>query len=261
MNNETEQLAGKVAVVTGASTQKGIGNAIAKRFAQAGAAVFLVAEGTAAQLETARVECRNYPAAGRIEYGIFDLAVRGAAEQMIQAAVGLFGRVDILVNNAGIRAPYDFGDYSHDVFDKVIAVNLAAPFFASQAVLPHMRKQGGGRIINIASQMAKVTYTKRGLYGLTKAALVHLTKSIAYEVGHEGIMVNSISPGPINTQFTIDRVAREPEEAQRRLKTYVPCGRLGEPEEIADVALFLATTQATFLQGEDICVDGGYTTH
>ena len=255
------QLTGKVAVVTGASTERGIGNAIAKRFAQAGASVFLVAEGTPEQLQTAQEECGSYSEAGRVEYGIFDLSERGSAEQMIEEAARLFGRIDILVNNAGIRAAYDFGDYSRDAFDKVIAVNLAAPFFASQAVLPIMRRQGGGRIIHIASQLERVTYAKRALYGLTKAALVHLTKSMAYELGREGIVVNSISPGPVKTQFIIDRMATQPEEAERRLKTYLPIGRLGEPWEIAELAFFLATTPATYLQGEDICIDGGYTSH
>ena len=255
------QLTGKVAIVTGSSSEKGIGGAIARRYAREGASVFLVADGTREQLEKAQQECRSYPDAGRVEYGIFDLSQRGAAELMIEDAVRRFGRVDILVNNAGIRAAHDFGDYTRDVFDRVIAVNLAAPFFASQAVVPVMRGQGGGRIINIASQLARVTYAKRALYGLTKAALVHLTKSMAYELARDGIMVNSISPGPVKTQFIIDRDAADPEAAQRRVKTYVPAGRLGEPWEIAEVALFLAATPATFLQGEDICIDGGYTAH
>jgi NAD(P)-dependent dehydrogenase (short-subunit alcohol dehydrogenase family) len=255
------QLTGKVAVITGASTERGIGNAIARRFAREGASVFLVAEGTVEQLKKARDECRSYAEAGRIDYGVFDLSESGAAERMIEEAARRFARIDVLVNNAGIRAPYHFGEYTRTMFDRVVGVNLAAPFFASQAVLPIMRRQGGGRIIHIASQLGHVTYAKRALYGLTKAALIHLTKSMAYELGRDGIMVNSISPGPVRTQFIIDRSAGEPEEAARRLKTYVPLGRLGEPDEIADVALFLATTSATYLQGEDICVDGGYTSH
>jgi NAD(P)-dependent dehydrogenase (short-subunit alcohol dehydrogenase family) len=254
-------LAGKVAVVTGASTPSGIGNAIARRFAEAGASVFLVAEGTVEQLEKAQQTCRAYPNAGRIEYGVFDLGERGAAERMIDDAVRRFSRVDVLVNNAGIRAAVDFGQYTRDMFDRVVSVNLAAPFFASQAVVPVMRKQGGGRIITIASQLARVTYAKRALYGLTKAALVHLTKSMAYELAKDGIVVNSISPGPIATQFVLDRDRDQPEESARRIAQYLPIGRLGKPEEVAEVALFLATTSATYLQGEDVCVDGGYTSH
>lgn len=255
------ELNGKVAIVTGASTPKGIGSAIARRFARAGAAVFLVAEGTRDELDTVCANCRAIPECSRAECAVVDLAAHGAPERMVAEAHRQMGRIDILVNNAGIRAPYDFGEYTREVFERVVAVNLAAPFFAAQAVLPIMRAQGGGRIINIASQLGHVTYAKRAVYGLTKAALIHLTKSMAYELGRDGIIVNSISPGPIRTQYIIDRSAKEPEEAAQRLKTYLPAGRLGEPEEIAETALFLASTAATYLQGEDICVDGGYTAH
>ncbi|MBY0439639.1 MAG: SDR family oxidoreductase [Burkholderiales bacterium] len=239
---------GRFCVVTGASTPHGIGNTIAKRFAEAGASVFLVAEGTREQLETAQAECRAFPVAGN-------------AEAMIADAHKRFGRIDVLVNNAGIRAPIDFGDYTRAQFDAVVGVNIATPFFASQAVVPIMRAQGGGRIIHIASQLGHVTYAKRALYGLTKAALLHLTKSMAYELGKDNIQVNSVSPGPIKTQPLIDRLRTEPEEMARRISQYVPLGRLGEPGEIADVAFFLATDAPAFLQGEDICVDGGYINH
>ena len=250
-----------VSVVTGASTPNGIGNAIAKRFAEAGAAVFLVAEGTVAQLELAQAECKKYPAAGRIEYGVFDLSESGAAERMVAEAHKRFGRIDVLVNNAGIRSYNNFGDFSRAEFERSIAVNIAAPFFAGQAVVPLMRAQGGGRIINIASQLGRVTYDKRAVYGLTKAALIHLTKSMAYELGKDGIVVNSISPGPVKTQPVLDRMHADPADAQRRIDSYLPAGRMGEPSEIAELALFLATTKATYLQGEDICIDGGYTNH
>jgi NAD(P)-dependent dehydrogenase (short-subunit alcohol dehydrogenase family) len=254
-------LDGKVAVVTGASTSRGIGAAIARRFAREGAALFLVAEASRERLEAVCAECRGYPDCRGAEYAIHDLRERGAAETMIAEAHRRMGRIDVLVNNAGIRAPFDFGEYTRETFEQVVGVNLASPFFAGQSVVPIMRAQGGGRIIHIASQLGHVTYAKRALYGLTKAALIHLTKSMAYELGRDGIMVNSISPGPIRTQFILDRAATEPEEAAQRLKTYLPAGRLGEPEEIAEVALFLATTTATYLQGEDICIDGGYTAH
>ena len=254
-------LKNKVAIVTGASTPKGIGNAIAQCFAQAGASVFLVAEGTVEQLKAAQKKCRSYVDAGRIEYGVFDLAKSGAAEQMVAKAKKVFGRVDVLVNNAGIRAPYNFGEYTRAQFNRTVAVNLAAPFFAGQAVVPIMRRQGGGRIINIASQLGRVTFAQRALYGLTKAALIHLTKSMAYELGSKGIIVNSISPGPVKTQPILDRMKDNPAEVARRIKNYQPSGRFGEPWEISDLALYLATTEATFLQGEDICIDGGYTIH
>lgn len=248
-------------IVTGASTPNGIGNAIAKRFAQAGASVLLVAEGTREQLETAQRECRAFAQGGRIEYAVHDLGETGAAEKMVEDAHRLFGRVDILVNNAGMRSYGRFGEFSRKDFERSVAVNLAAPFFASQAVVPIMRAQGGGRIIHIASQLGRVTYDKRALYGLTKAALIHLTKSMAYELGKHGIVVNAISPGPVKTQPVLDRMHADPADARRRIDAYLPIGRFGEPSEVAEVALFLATTPATFLQGEDICIDGGYTIH
>jgi len=254
-------LKGKVAVVTGASTPQGIGNAIARRYAEAGASVFLVAEGTREQLEAAQAACRAFPDAGRIEYAVCDLGERGAAERMIEDADKRFGRIDVLVNNAGIRSPYRFGEFTRDEFEKVLAVNLAAPFFASQAVLPIMRRQGGGRIIHMASQLGSVTYERRSVYGLTKAALIHLTKSMANELARDNITVNSISPGPVASKIVTDRHAADPEAGQRRLENYVPLGRYGEPREVAELALFLATTDATFLHGEDIRIDGGYTTH
>ena len=252
------ELKGKVAIVTGASTPLGIGNAIARRYAAAGASVFCVAEGTQAQLDAVVRQCRGMGGAGRIESAAVDLSEPQGPEQMTEQAQALFGRVDILVNNAAMRAEVDFGDYTRAQFDKLVAVNIGAAFFASQAVLPLMRRQGGGRIIHIASQMGHVTYHKRALYGLTKAALIHLTKSMAYELGRDNIIVNAISPGPISTGNTLQRT---PEENRQRVERFVPAGRLGEPDEIAEVALFLAASSPAFLCGQDLIVDGGYVIH
>src|SRR5215210_4077873 len=158
-------LSGKVAIVTGASTPRGLGNEIAKRFARGGASLLLVAEATQEQLDSTAKVCRELGAA-RVEVLLSDLGETGAAERMVEHADRTFGRVDVLVNNAGIRSHVSFGDYTRETFDRVIAVNLAAPFFASQAVLPIMRRQGGGRIIHTASQLGHVTYDKRAVYGL-----------------------------------------------------------------------------------------------
>jgi NAD(P)-dependent dehydrogenase (short-subunit alcohol dehydrogenase family) len=253
-----DELKNKVAIVTGASTPRGIGNEIAKRFAKAGASVFLVAEATQEQLDSTVRECRGFEGAGRIESALIDLGDAGAPERMVEQAKKLFGRVDVLVNNAGIRMPVNFGDYTREQFDRVVSVNLAAAFFASQAVLPMMRSQGGGRIIHIASQLGHVTFELRALYGLTKAALIHLTKSMAYELGRENIIVNAISPGPIATMPTLNR---PPEVTRKRVEQYIPAGRVGEPEEIADLALYLASSSPAFLQGQDIVIDGGYILH
>jgi NAD(P)-dependent dehydrogenase (short-subunit alcohol dehydrogenase family) len=179
---------------------------------------------------------------------------------MVEAALDAFGRVDVLVNNAGIRDHMAFGEVSRELFDRVVSVNLAAAFFASQAVLPAMREQGGGRIIHIASQMGSIAHDKRSVYGLTKAALIHLTKSMAYELGAEGIIVNAISPGPILTQPILDRLEKEPGYSDTRM-TYLRANRFGTPDEIAELAFYLAATDATYMQGADLLIDGGYTTH
>jgi NAD(P)-dependent dehydrogenase (short-subunit alcohol dehydrogenase family) len=253
----SRDLSGKVAIVTGASTPRGIGNEIAKRYARGGASLLLVAEATQEQLDSTAKVCREL-GAERVEVLLSDLGEAGAAERMVEHADRTFGRVDVLVNNAGIRDHTSFGDFRREAFDRIVAVNLAAPFFASQAVLPIMRRQGGGRIIHTASQLGHVAYDKRAVYGLTKAALIHLTKSMAYELGRENIIVNSISPGPIATGPTL---ARPAEVTAKRVEQYVPAGRVGEPEEVADLAYFLATAAPAFMQGTDIVIDGGYIIH
>jgi len=252
-------LSGKVAIVTGASSPDGIGRAIARRLAREGASVFVVAEGTRGELEEAAREC-SMLGASRAGHAVFDLAQEGAAEDMVKEAEKLFGRIDILVNNAGVRARKKFGEFTRQDFNHAIAVNLAAPFFASQAVVPIMRKQGGGRIIHIASQMGMVTHECRAVYGLTKAGLIHLAKSMAFELGADNIIVNAISPGPILTGHIAELIAKEPELGRKRLE-YIPAKRFGKAEEIAELAFFLASTPATFLQGANLLIDGGYTTH
>jgi NAD(P)-dependent dehydrogenase (short-subunit alcohol dehydrogenase family) len=195
-----------------------------------------------------------------VETGLFDLSKPDAPEAMIAAAVAKFGRIDVLVNNAGIRDHVKFGDFTREEFDKIVAVNVSAAFFASQAVLPTMREQGGGRIIHIASQMGHITFDNRAVYGLTKAALIHLTKTMAYELGRENIIVNAISPGPVLTQPILDRLENDPDYAETRT-SYLRSGRFGKPEEVAELAYYLAVTDATYMQGTDLLIDGGYTTH
>ncbi len=247
----------RIALITCAS--RGIGHAAALALAAKGFGLFLAAEGTVAELEAAVTACE---AAGASEaaYGLFDLAEDRAAEQMVAAALARFGRVDVLVNNAGIRCPKPFGTFTRAEFDRLVQVNLAAAFFASQAVLPAMRAQGGGRIIHVASQMGTVAARGNAVYGLTKAALMHLTRSMALELSADNILVNSVSPGPIATQFNQDRYAGDP-AAYAAMERTVPMGRFGTPEEVAEVIAFLATTEGRFVQGHDLIVDGGYIIH
>jgi NAD(P)-dependent dehydrogenase (short-subunit alcohol dehydrogenase family) len=255
------ELSGKVAVVTGTASPQGIGIAIARRLAAGGASLFIVDADGDALRERAEELDETLETGARVVAAEFDLSAEGQPEAMIAAAVAEFGRVDVLCNNAAIRRNKLFGEYSYDDFDTSVAVNLRAPFFASQAVVPVMRAQGGGRIIHTASQLGLVTYDTRAVYGLTKAALIHLTKSMAFELAADNIQVNAISPGPVYTQPIIDREALDPDGTRQRIRDYVPAGRYGRPDEIAELAFFLATTPATYLQGENIVIDGGYVTH
>ncbi len=249
--------AAKLALVTGAS--RGIGLEAAFALASRGFALFLAAEGTAEELAAAEAGClvRGAPA---VAHGLFDLAEPGAAEAMVAAALDRFGRIDLLLNNAGIRCRKAFGTYTREDFARVVAVNLEAAFFASQAVLPAMRAQGAGRIIHVASQMGSVAAEENALYGLTKAALIHLTRNMAFELAREGIQVNSISPGPIATQFNLDTWGRQPGKLETMVGR-VPAGRMGEAREVAEAILFLATAEGGFIQGHDLVVDGGYIIH
>ncbi len=255
------ELTDKVAVITGAASPRGIGFAMASRFAAAGASLFL-ADIDGAALEDRRDDIKALLEAGaRVEVSQHDLSQPGQPEAMIPAAAAAFGRVDILCNNAAVRRNKPFGEFDYDEFDNSLAVNLRAPFFASQAVVPIMRSQGGGRIIHTASQLGIVAQETRAIYGLTKAALIHLTKSMAFELAKDNIQVNAISPGPVYTQPIIDRETADPDAARKRIRDYVAAGRYGRPEEIAEAAFFLASTQATFVQGENLVIDGGYTIH
>lgn len=246
----------RVAVVTGAS--RGIGRACANALAKAGLDVYLVADGTAAELEAACTECRS---SGRdAQYGVLDLSRPDSAEAVAKGALDAFGRIDVLVNNAGIRIRHPFGEFTAAEFDTLIAVNLRAAFLLSQAVLPALREAGGGRVIHIASQLGMVADPGSALYGIAKAGLIHLTRCMAYELAKDGILVHAVSPGPIETEFYKQRMQREPDLRGRRLAR-LPVGRLGTPEEIAEVVTFLATTSATFMTGGNVVVDGGYVTH
>jgi len=251
----TESLEGKVALITGGS--RGIGAAIASQFGQQGASIYLVAKDTKARFESVIGRCREGNSALRAAYGIFDFTEPDAPERMVRAAIETFGRVDILVNNAAIRIRQPFGSYSRADFDATIAVDLKAPFFASQAVVPGMRANGGGRIIHIASQMGLIAEQNLALYGLAKAALIHLTMSMAFELAPHNIMVNAVSPGPTMTEYNMERTTQNPEYKKHKL-SLLRTGRYCTPEEIAEAVTFLATTSATNIQGHNLVVDGGY---
>ena len=243
----------KVALVTGSSS--GIGKATALALADLGAALYVTAEAGEDALGEVAAACRKR--SGRdARFGIFDLSQVGAAEAMVADALAAFGGINILVNNAGVRRRKPFGTFTQEDFDLLVNVNLRSPFFACQAVLPAMRKAGGGRIINVASQRSLSAKQDISLYGITKAGIAYLSQTMAVELAKEGIGVNTVSPGPIETQYSTDRLADQPEMRQR-MTAAVPQGRFGKPEEVAEVIVFLAASNGNYVQGMNILVDGG----
>jgi NAD(P)-dependent dehydrogenase (short-subunit alcohol dehydrogenase family) len=251
----SKPLSGKGAVVTGAS--RGIGRAIALRLAAEGASIYLAADGTEEELRAAAAACK---AAGAPEtfWGVHDLAQVRAIEAMIAAAHVQLARIDILVNNAGIRVRKAFGEFSADEFDRVVAINLRAPFFASQAVVPIMRAQGGGQVIHIASQLGIVATRYAAIYSLTKAGLIQLTRSMALELAADGIAVNAVCPGPVTTESFL--AGRKPGELEQRARD-LPIGRFGTVEEVAGVVAFLCSKDAAYVMGHALVMDGGYVVH
>jgi len=249
------ELNGKVALLSGAS--RGIGRAVALRLAGEGAAIYLAADGTEAELDEVAAECRR-AGAPDAAWGVHDLAQRDEAEAMVRAAHRRMGQIDILVNNAGIRVRKAFGEFSPEEFDRVLTVNLRAPFLASQAVVPIMLAQGGGHVIHMASQLGIVASRYGAVYNLTKAGLIQLTRSMALELSAKNIHVNAVCPGPIATEGFL--AGRNPGELEQRARD-VPMGRFGTVDEVAGVVAFLVSKDAAYVAGHALVMDGGYIVH
>ncbi len=245
------ELAGKTAVVTGAA--RGIGREIAVRLANAGATVAMVdvVEDTVAQAaaEVARDgrKARGY----RCDVSSFD-DVAAVGERII----GDLERVDVLVNNAGITRDKLFLRMSPDDWGQVIAVNLTGAFNVTKAMAPVMLKQRGGSIVNIASVVGQLGNAGQSNYSASKAGLIGLTKSLAKEFAPRGVRVNAVAPGFIRTAMT-DALS---EEVQNQMKQAIPLGRMGEPADVADIVMFLASNLASYVTGQVINCDGGLVT-
>ena len=251
-------LTGQAALITGGSS--GIGRETALALAALGASVFLVSEGPEDWLREAASACQAASQGAPAEWRQLDLSVPGATETAVAGCLTAFGRIDILINNAGVRRRKPFGDFTHQDFEDVVAVNLRAPFFACQAALPAMKAQGKGRIVNVGSQLGSVATAEHALYGMTKAALIYLTKAIALESAASGVTVNCVSPGATETAYMTTRLASQPANREAMLG-HIPLGRFSRPREIAEAIVFLATCEGDAIQGHDLLVDGGWVTH
>ena len=242
-------LEGKVALVTGAS--RGIGRAIAGSFAEAGADVMLSSR-KQDQLEIAAAEIKASGAAGETAVFAANAGDVDSAKACVAATIERFGKLDILVNNAATN-PYYGPTLGVDEgrFDKTFQVNLRGPLFWCQAAWEQAMRDQPGVIINIASVGGLRAEGALGVYNLTKAALIHLTRQLAAELGPTRVV--GIAPGLVNTDFASVLVANFGE----RLAASMPLGRLGEPQDIANMATFLASDLASWITGETYVVDGG----
>lgn len=248
------KLKDKVAIVTGAGS--GIGREIAREFAREGAKVvvsdFLKETGE----ETAAIIAKESGAALFIQS---DASRETDVENLVNKSISEFGRIDILVNNAGIGGSLaSLSDITVEEWDRVMEVNLKGPFIASKKALPHMIKNGKGNIINVAS-MASFAAGRGGVaYTAAKHGLIGLTRQISFMHGAQGIRVNAICPGPIETPM-IKPVLDMPQHPLNIKIKMSPAGRPGKSEEVAKLALFLASDDSSFIHGAAYQIDGGYT--
>lgn len=242
-------LNGKVAVVTGGT--RGIGLATVRKFLQNGATVVLFGSRTETvekTVTTLKEENASYEVMG-LYPNISDLK---EVEQAFQVIVQKYGHIDILVNNAGISARESIYDYTEENFDKIIDLNVKGVFNCSKAVVPYMKKQGDGVILNTSSMVSIYGQAAGCGYPTSKFAVNGLTKSLARELGKDHIRVNAVAPGVIHTEM-VDVL---PKEIIQPIIDSIPIGRMGEPEDIANAFLFLASSQASFITGAILSVDG-----
>jgi glucose 1-dehydrogenase len=248
------RLQGLVALVTGSS--KGIGRAIAERFAREGADIVINYNSDPRGAEDATRAAQSY--GGRAVAVQADLGTVAGVRALVAQSIAEMGRLDVLVNNAGVEKHAPFWDVTEADYDKVMNVNLKGVFFTTQAFVEHLRREGRpGRVINISSVHEELPFPNFAAYCASKGGLKMLTRNLSVELGPLGITVNSIAPGaiatPINTALLNDPIKL------RSLTEQIPLGRLGRPEDVAGLAVFLASDEAQYVTGSTYVVDGGLT--
>ena len=256
--NSVTRLSGKVALITGGGT--GIGRAIALAFAREGASV-AVAGRRLEKLRQVINEVHKQDGAGLAME--CDVTRVRDVERAVKGTVERFGRVNVLVNNAGTLHVSTVEGISEEEWDRVMTVNVKGPFLMSRAVLPEFRKCGGGVIVNLGSVLGLVAVKDRAAYCASKGGVTMLTKAMALDHAHENIRVNCICPSIVETEL-VKGVFDQSEQGQALRKARVatiPLGRIGQPVDVAEMAVFLASEESSWLTGTAIPLDGGVTAY
>ena len=250
------RIEGKACIVTGAGS--GIGRAIAQRFAEEGGKVLCVDQNEAAVLETRDLIAT---AGGLARAFTADVSDPAQVLEFVLACAAEFGRVDVLVNNAGVNIPGLLHEVTDEVIDKTLNVNVKGAIYGCRAVLPFMLEQGAGSIVNISSVNGLVSEPFLSVYSASKGAVVMLTKGVALDYAKKGIRCNAICPGWVDTpiNYAHAEMLGGLEKVYASIDSFQPIGRPGTPREIAHLALFLASDEASFMTGSIISADGGMT--
>ncbi len=250
------QFDGKVAMITGAAS--GIGRSIALGFAQEGAKVVVSDISVEGDQETVRLVKE---AGGEATFIWCDVTLPEEIEALVRSTVETYGSLDCAVNNAGIEgASADTIDYPLEVWNKVLNVNLTAPWLCMKYEISQMLKQGKGAIVNVASILGTIAFANSGAYNAAKHGLIGATRTAALEFARRGIHINAVCPAFVETSMIMERsfIGSDPQIYQR-ISSAHPIGRMGKPEEIAAAALWLCSDAASFVTGSAMIVDGGYT--
>ncbi len=252
------RLSGKVSFITGGGT--GIGRACAMLFAAEGAQVVVAGRRNA----PLRALVREIEKSGGQALAIAsDVTDRASVESALSGAVEYFGKVNVVVNNAGSVVVADAEHTSDEEWRRTIEVNLTGTFFVSRAVLPILRKEGGGSIVNIGSVLGLVARKQRAAYCAAKAGVTGLTKAMALDHAHENIRVNCICPTIVETELGMQSIAMlpDPEAERRRRSAEIPLGRMGTPLDVAQMAVYLASAESSWVTGAAFPLDGGLTAY
>jgi NAD(P)-dependent dehydrogenase (short-subunit alcohol dehydrogenase family) len=245
---------GKVALVTGAAS--GIGRATALAFGRAGACVVVADTAIDGGHATAAMIVES---GGKALFVRSDISKSGEVAALIEKTINYYGRLDFAVNNAALDeegAPLAEGE--EEQFDRIMGANVKGVWLCMKLQLRQMLKQGGGAIVNVSSVSGLVGAPNRAIYAASKHAVVGLTRSAAAEYAREGIRINALCPGAVKTPMLARAVERDPAD-ERQLPATQPMGRLAEPAEIANAALWLCSEQASYVNGHELVVDGGFT--